>query len=264
MRFPVTPVTAPSGYTPENQSMATDLETKTIGEIAAERPGSIRVFEKYGIDYCCGGKISVADACARSGIAPEALIRELETPGAPDVRTDFEADSVALSDLIDHILARHHGFLKSELPRLSGLLEKVTGAHGAKHGNSLIPLSRTFGALRSELESHLMKEEMVLFPIIRKLETANEAAKKAGPFHCGSVQNPIRVMEHEHDSAGHALEEMRGLTANYTLPADACNTYRALFTGLRELEADLHQHIHLENNILFPRAAQLETIAAGA
>ncbi|MFN7995965.1 MAG: iron-sulfur cluster repair di-iron protein [Bryobacteraceae bacterium] len=244
--------------------MATDLETKTIGEIAAELPGSIRVFERYGIDYCCGGKVSVADACARGGIAPETLLRELITSGSAPSGADFDAGSTTLSELIDHIVARHHGYLKSELPRLSGLLEKVTRAHGAKHGDTLIPLARIFGALRSELESHLMKEEMVLFPIIRRLEEANEAGRNAGPFHCGSVQNPIRVMEHEHDSAGNALEEMRGLTANYMLPADGCNTYRALFTGLQELEADLHQHIHLENNILFPRAAQLETVAAGA
>lgn len=124
-------------------------------------------------------------------------------------------------------------------------------------GIPLVPLNHTFAALRAELEAHLMKEEMVLFPMIRGLEAARQAGRRAPAAHCGSVNNPIGVMVHEHDSAGRALESMREATGNYTLPAGACNTYGALFQGLTELEADLHRHIHLENNILFPRAAAL-------
>jgi regulator of cell morphogenesis and NO signaling len=236
--------------------MTTDQ--KTIGEIAAENPAVTRVFEKYGIDYCCGGKMPLAEACQARGIRVADLEAELvqataaKAPGAQDWQ------SAELSALIDHIISTHHVYLKSELPRLQFLMDKVLAAHGMNHGDSLAPLSRTFAALRAELEAHLMKEEMVLFPIIRGLELAKQQGRHAPAAHCGSVNNPIRVMEHEHDSAGRALEAMRQATGNYTLPADVCNTYRALFHALGELEADLHQHIHLENNILFPRAAALE------
>ena len=222
--------------------MPTLIEEKTVGEIAAERPASVRLFEKYGIDYCCGGNTSLADACAGRGIAPGQLIAELDAAPAssPDAQPDWQTASLA--DLIDHILTRHHARLKTELPRLARLHRAVSAAHGAAHSDSLAPLGETFTALWQELDTHMMKEELVLFPMIR-----------AGH---GSVGSPIRVMEHEHDSAARALERMRTITENYTLPADACNSYRALFAGLQELEADLHQHIHLENNILFPRALQ--------
>jgi regulator of cell morphogenesis and NO signaling len=213
-------------------------EEKTIGEIAAERPGAMRVFEQYGIDYCCGGQRSLREACGERGIAPEQLMERIEAAAAPGAARDWR--SASLDDLIDHILTVHHARLKSELPRLAGLLEKVTAAHPA-HRDSLVPLGKTFAGLQAELEAHMMKEEMVLFPMIR--------------YGRGPVANPIRVMEHEHDAAGRALERMRAITADYALPVDACNRYRALFDGLRELEADLHQHIHLENNVLFPRAA---------
>jgi len=172
--------------------------------------------------------------------------------------TTRDWQTASLNELIDHIPTKHHAWLKTELPRLSRILHKLTEAHGAKHGDTLRALAGTFQALQQELDAHMMKEEVVLFPIIRSLEAASQAGVQPAPFHGGSVANPIRVMEHEHDSAGRALAEMRATTANYTLPADACNTYRALYDGLQELEADLHQHIHLENNILFPRAAALE------
>jgi regulator of cell morphogenesis and NO signaling len=243
--------------------MATLTEEQTIGEIAAELPGSMRVFEKYDIDYCCGGKVSLADACAQRGLAPEQLVRELGAAGVPDGGPSPDWQNAALNGLIDHILTRHHVYLKAELPRLSRILHKVAEAHAARHADSLVPLGETFEALRYELESHLMKEEMVLFPVIRGLEAASQAGAGPAESHCGSIRNPIRVMEHEHDSAGGALARMRAITGGYQLPADACNTYRALFDGLQELEADLHRHIHLENNILFPRAAVLEAGLCG-
>jgi regulator of cell morphogenesis and NO signaling len=236
--------------------MTTDQ--KTIGEIAAENPAVTRVFEKYGIDYCCGGKIPVAEACKARGIQVADLEAELVQATATRAPGGQDWQAAELSALIDHIISTHHVYLKSELPRLQFLMDKVLAAHGKNHGDSLAPLGRTFAELRAELEAHLMKEEMVLFPIIRGLELAKQQGRQAPAAHCGSVNNPIRVMEHEHDSAGRALEAMRQATGNYTLPADACNTYRALFHALGELEADLHQHIHLENNILFPRAAALE------
>ena len=232
---------------------------KTVGEIAAENPSSVRVFERYGIDYCCGGKVSLAEACRSRGIEPVAVQVELEQAAAANPADQRDWKAAPLAALIDHIVSTHHAYLKSELPRLQFLLDKVQAAHGARHGDSLAPLGGAFEGLRAELEAHLGKEEMVLFPMIKAMQAAQQAGRPAPAAHCGSVNNPIRVMVHEHDNAGHALESMRASTGNYTLPADACNTYRALFTGLQEMEADLHRHIHLENNILFPRAAELES-----
>jgi regulator of cell morphogenesis and NO signaling len=220
--------------------MTTLIEEKTVGEIAAERTGSARVFEKYGIDYCCGGKLPLTEACSKKGVAAEQVMAEIEAAGATR-ETERDWQTVELDELIDHILTTHHAYLKAELPRLALMVEKVRRVHGAHHGDSLVPLSETFEGLKAELESHMMKEEMILFPMIR--------AGRRG------VSNPIAVMEHEHDSAGRALERMRAVTGDYTLPEGACGTYRATFEGLRELEADLHRHIHLENNILFVRAA---------
>jgi regulator of cell morphogenesis and NO signaling len=227
--------------------------TKTIGEIARENPASVRVFEKYSIDYCCGGKISFAEACQARGILPEDLQDELDEVTAARPGLDRDWTTAPLGLLIDHIVGTHHAYLKSGLPRLQGWLDKVLAAHGATHGETLMPLARVFAGLRAEMEAHMGKEEMVLFPMIKGMESGGQSAS-----HCGSINNPIRVMEHEHDSAGRALEAIRRITGNYTPPQDGCNTYRALFHGLLELEADLHQHIHLENNILFPRAAELE------
>jgi regulator of cell morphogenesis and NO signaling len=227
--------------------------TKTIGEIARENPASVRVFEKYSIDFCCGGKISFGEACRKRGIAPAELQAELEQAAAGRPASERDWSEAPLALLIDHIVGTHHVYLKSELPRLQGWLDKVIAAHGEVHSEMLVPLGEAFGALRAELEAHLAKEEMILFPLIKRMEGGDRS-----PAHCGSVNNPIRVMVHEHDNAGRALETMREITADYTVPADGCNTFRALFHGLVELEADLHRHIHLENNILFPKAEALE------
>ena len=182
-----------------------------------------------------------------------------KTPAA-NGKTDDERDwmSAQPGALIGHIIETHHVYLRNELPRLAQMATKVAETHAERHGGSLVPLRDTFLELKSELESHMWKEEMVLFPLVRGLEEAAAAGTKAPPAHCGSVNNPIRVMEQEHQTAEQTLEEMRRITGNYTLPDDACDTYRALFHGLAELEADLRRHIHLENNILFPRSSRLE------
>ncbi|MCL5742812.1 MAG: iron-sulfur cluster repair di-iron protein [Acidobacteria bacterium] len=238
--------------------MTTLTERKTVGEIAAEAPATVRVFQKYNIDFCCGGKLPLSEACRSHGIDTEALLAELS--GALGARTadatNWNAQS--LGGLIDHIVAAHHGYLKAELPRLAAMMTKVLQAHGPNHGESLEPLAATFEALKAELDAHLQKEELILFPLIKRMEAASREGAALAPAHCGSVNNPIRVMEYEHDNAGQALARMRTVTSDYTLPEDACNTYRALFHGMQELETDLHQHIHLENNVLFPRAASME------
>ena len=166
--------------------------------------------------------------------------------------------SASLGELVQHILGRHHGYLRSELPLLEEMMAKVVEAHHVRHGASLLPLRRIFQHLKQELESHIKKEEGILFPAILKLETALAAGKGAPRPPFGSFSNPVRVMEQEHQSAGWALNEMREITGDYMYPPDACETYRALFRRLEALEADMHTHIHLENNILFPRAMELE------
>lgn len=228
----------------------------TVGEMAAQQPASVRIFEAHGIDFCCGGKTLLSQACTMRGLDLDALVREIEGAATGPIERDWiGADT---DRLIDHILSTHHAYLKTELPRLETMLAKIRSKHGGRHGAVLDPLADTFLALKSELLSHLMKEEMVLFPLIRALAAARGSGNAPASFHCGSVRNPLRVMFLEHDSAGGALERMRSLTGGYVAPADACNTFRAFYWGLSELERDLHRHIHLENNILFPQAAALE------
>ena len=231
--------------------------TSTVGDLAAERIDRIRVFESFGIDFCCGGRATLADACRAANCAPAEVVAALEAAdrsaaaaGEPDP-TDWR--TVSLTALTNHLVATHHTFMKRELPRVSGLLDKVLGAHAAHHPE-LADVARVFGALRAEIDGHLMKEEQVLFPLIQEME----ATRQAGSAHCGSVNNPIGVMEREHDNAGAALRRLRELTDGYTPPADGCATYEALLAGLAAIERDLHEHIHKENNILHPRAAQLE------
>jgi regulator of cell morphogenesis and NO signaling len=235
---------------------------QTVGEIAAQWPAAIRVFERHHIDFCCGGKAPVSDACGSRGLDAEAVLKEIGAEiaqgAAPSAARDAGWQTAGLGSLIDHILSTHHAYMKTQLPRISAMLDKVLAKHSAQHGAVLEPLAQTFLAMRVELEGHLMKEEMVLFPLIRKMEEAGEKGELFAGSHCGSVQNPIRVMVMEHDSAGDALGTMRRLTGDYTPPTDACNTFRALYYELGALEADLHRHIHLENNILFPRAVELE------
>lgn len=230
---------------------------RTVGEIAAGRPSAVRVFERYQIDYCCGGRRSVEQACQEKGVSAEQVLADVENTSSVETATDWT--SAPLADLIDYILRKHHAYLRAELPALEYRLAKVLEAHGANHGSSLVPLEHTLQDLKAELGAHMMKEEVILFPLIKQMEAAEKTGAPFRGSHCGSVNNPIRVMEHEHDDAATALREIRRVTSGYTPPPEACNTYRALLQGLQGLEADLHAHIHLENNILFRRASSLES-----
>ncbi|MBU2500691.1 iron-sulfur cluster repair di-iron protein [bacterium] len=235
--------------------MAISIET-TVGDLVAEGIHRARVFETYGIDYCCGGKTPLTEACRIAGCTADEVVAALvaadrDAGGGGPETTDWRAAS--LTKLTTHIVQTHHAFMKRELPRVADLLAKVRNAHGENHPE-LADLAQVYGALRAELEAHLAKEEQVLFPLIQEME----ATRQAGSAHCGSVNNPIGVMEHEHDNAGIALGRMRELTNDYTLPQDGCATFAALLDGLAAIERDLHEHIHKENNILHPRAARLE------
>lgn len=233
-----------------------NLET-TVGEMVVQRPGRARVFEKLGIDYCCGGKKPLELACRDKGLDTAAVLRQLAE--AEQERSAVEQDWAArsLTDLTRHIEQTHHAYLKQELPWLDQISQKVALVHGKKHPE-MLRVREIFVNFKAELDSHMMKEEQILFPLCRGFES-----QQALPNHCGSVRNPIRVMIAEHDDAGAALEQFRGLTHDYTPPAEACNTYRALLEGLRQLELDMHQHVHKENNILFPRAIQAEAALQG-
>lgn len=232
------------------QTLKPDQDS-TVGEWVVDRPSRSRVFEKLGIDYCCGGKRPLIDACNEKGLVTESIIETLLREETSDDQRNW-ADA-SLTELVDHIEETHHAYLRSEMPRLISLTEKVAQVHGPQHAE-LADVARIFANLAAELGSHMAKEEQVLFPMIRELEQASSRPT----FHCGSIANPIQMMEYEHDGAGDALAHLRQFTNDYSCPPDGCNTWRAMCDGLRQFEADLHQHIHKENNILFPRAVRLE------
>ncbi len=229
----------------------------TLGELVDEYPTLAREFERRGLDYCCGGGRTLAAACAGRGLDPTATAAELAA--AAGERQPADWSTMAVDELCDHIDAAHHRYLWDELPRLSALVEKIRGVHGGRHPE-LADIARVYEEVRADLEPHLLKEERVLFPLVHELSHAAAPAS----FHCGSVRNPIGVMLSEHDRVGELLARMRVLTNDYRPPADGCASYVACFAGLAELEADTHLHIHKENNVLFPKAVQLEAELAAA
>jgi regulator of cell morphogenesis and NO signaling len=226
----------------------------TLGELVAQQPSCAAILEKLGLDYCCGGKRTVAAACAGRGLDADTLLRVLEAVRGVQPRTlAVDCSRMTLTELVDHIEATHHVFVREHLPWLAEAAGKVANVHGERHPE-LHRLRQIYCVLQDEISQHLAKEEQILFPMVRELDKAD----KLPSFHCGSIANPIRVMEEEHDRAGSALSRMRELTKDFTVPEDACSTYSALLEGLKELESDLHQHIHKENNILFPKAIEAE------
>lgn len=233
--------------------------TKTVGEIAAELPSCTREFEKLGIDYCCGGNRTLDQACVEAKLPIHEVLERLKqsAEAAKHSYSTVNWQQASLADLIANINATHHVFVRSECPRILALTEKVVGVHGKKHPE-LMQVQDVFAALSEELAVHLMKEEQILFPYVVRLEESAVAGEPAPPAMFGTVMNPIGMMMREHDGAGEALRALRTATHDYTLPEDACISYRTLYQALQGFEADLHQHIHKENNILFPRAAAME------
>jgi regulator of cell morphogenesis and NO signaling len=240
----------------EGKMLAT--QEKTVSEIAAGSLATVRVFERLGIDYCCGGKRPLADVCREKGRDVAAVLGELESAMGASSTLARDWNQAPLGELIEHIVSTHHAYLNRELTPLGARVEKVYRVYNEKYGPTLTGLPEVFAGLRSELEAHLRKEEMILFPVIAAYEAASLAGSPLPGTPFGTVSNPIRMMEAEHDSAGTALADIRTITTNYAIPEYACVTYRSLMAGLQELEQDLHMHIHLENNILFPRAMKLE------
>lgn len=228
----------------------------TVGELAAKLPGATRVFERVGIDYCCRGGRTLEEACVDAGVSADALLDEIRgVPSEARIAPDFP--SMTLRRLVDYIILTHHIFTSSELARLSLLLEKVRAKHEPNHPE-LASVAHAFVKLEADLIPHMAKEENVLFPYLADLERASEigARRPRAPF--GSVRNPVRMMMLEHDAAGDLLAQLRAVTGGFAAPPDACASFNALYDGLHYLERDLHQHIHLENNVLFPKAVALE------
>jgi regulator of cell morphogenesis and NO signaling len=232
---------------------------KTVRELAVEIPEATRIFEKFGIDYCCGGNKSLDEACAGANLTVDDVLDSLEmaeqTARARKSDRNWLAESLA--DLIGHINNTHHKYTREEIARLGPLFEKVVAVHGESHPE-LQHLRALFHGLAQELTTHMMKEEMVLFPYIVRMEEAVIQRDPVLPAPFGTVKNPVAMMMHEHDAAGDALRAMREASGGYTIPRDACVSYQALYKALADFEKDLHQHIHLENNILFPRAIEME------
>ncbi len=235
------------------------MTEKTVRELAVKMPAATRVFEKLGIDYCCGGSRTLEQACQAAHVPLDEVVDSLEVADltARAARPDTDWQNEPLSELIEYIKNTHHRYVREETARLKPLFDKVCSVHGQSHPE-LVSLRATCGALAHELATHMMKEEMVLFPYIVRLEEAVIEKVPAVPPPFGSVRNPVAMMMHEHDDAGNALREMRQASNAYTPPPEACVSYQTLYKALADFEADLHTHIHLENNILFPRAVEME------
>ena len=232
---------------------------KTVREVALENPAATRIFEKLGIDYCCGGNRSLEEACRTANLPMDEVLDSLEMAeqSARALQNDRDWTTEMLADLIAHIISTHHKYVREEMARLGPLFDKVCSVHGKNHPE-LLQIRASFQGLEQELTMHMMKEERILFPYIVRMEESVIQKEPLLPPPFGSVQNPVAMMMHEHDSAGEALRSMRKASAGYTPPGDACISFQTLYKALADFEADLHQHIHLENNILFPRAIAME------
>ena len=230
--------------------------SRTVRELAIAFPQVTRVFEQTKIDYCCGGDQLLGEACAKAGVNLQTLEQMLAALPATAV-SGFDFQQLTIGHLIKYILDTHHLYTRKEMQRLERLVVKVVSAHGANH-SELLSIRDLLQQLFAELRGHMYKEEQILFPFLIQLEESAQQ-NRPGPFDpFGTVNNPIRMMRVEHDNAGDLLRELRTLSRGYRLPDDACASYQTFYEALEAFEQDLHQHIHLENNILFPKAIALE------
>lgn len=239
--------------------MSTITVATTLGEIAARIPQATRIFEDFGIDYCCGGKKSLEDACASSEISAQDVLQLIQGSQTtkPQTRQMHDWAHESLTSLIAHIKDTHHKYTRAEIARITPMLRRVLSVHGTNHPE-LQRINSEFEALASELLDHMIDEEIVLFPYITRMEECGMGQRTVEPSGLNSLRQPVATLVFQHDSAGDKLRAIRQASGDYRVPEDACMTYRAVFRALAELEADLHQHIHLENNILFPRATAVE------
>ena len=236
--------------------MIENPSTQTIGDIVADDYRTAAVLERYGLDFCCGGQRTLDEACRERGVETGRVAADLNSlDGVPDVRlrlSDWPLDAV-----IDHIVTRHHRYVREAIPVLLSHTSKLERVHGERHPE-LVQVARLFEGIAHDMTLHMAKEEEILFPYVRDLFEADGAGEPVGPSPFGTVQNPIRMMEREHEATGDAMARIRELTAGYQPPETACTTYRVCFQELQQFERDLHLHVHLENHVLFPGAQRLE------
>ena len=237
-----------------------NMHERTVGELAADVPSSIRIFEAWKIDYCCGGMTPLPDACAAAGRSVDEFVRALEMAVTmpEDVNRDWGKESLAR--IASHVCETYHRYTREELETLRPLAEKVLGVHGARH-DELAVVRATVEDLTNDMLPHMLKEEQVLFPYVGQLEEARESGGPAPTPFFGTVKNPVRMMMLEHDRVGELLVRLRTVTDDYTVPPDACFSYRELYRRLAEFEMRTHEHIHIENNVYFPRAVTMEEAA---
>jgi regulator of cell morphogenesis and NO signaling len=231
--------------------MINELLTKTLAQIVNENHQAASVFEKYNLDFCCKGKRSLQKACEEKELSVDGVVQELNTVLNKE-RSVLDFNKLSLAALADYIVVTHHDYTKRELPQIFSFLQKISSKHGHRHPE-VFSILESFSSLKEEMENHMRKEELILFPRIKEMENSEKKYNECGM----NIQAPVAVMEDEHEHAGRLLEKIRLLSNNYTPPADACTTYRLCFAALQTLETDLHQHVHLENNILFPKAINL-------
>jgi regulator of cell morphogenesis and NO signaling len=227
----------------------------TVGDIVATDYRTAGVFDQFGIDFCCGGRRSVAEACASAAVEPGALTRALGDLPPLDDQDAADMTRWPVERLIDHIVTTHHAYVRSSVPTIGRYLAKLVEVYGVAHPE-LMRVTVAFSEVGRDLLQHMIKEERVLFPYISELAASHRERAVLSPF--GTVENPIRMMEREHAEAGDEVRLIRELTNGYTPPPDACTTYRVCFAELAAFERDLHRHVHLENNLLFPKAVDLE------
>lgn len=232
-------------------------ESETIGQMAAKDFRKAEVFRKFGLDFCCGGKKTLEKACERKGISAEEVKKELDKLDSENNVDPKEYNSWELDFLADYIVTKHHKYINDSHPLILEYCQKVSRVHGALHPE-VIEITRYYIAVAEELHSHMIKEEEILFPFIKDIVQAYKIGKPIMRPHFGSIQNPINMMESEHLSAGSNMDQIKLLSNNFTPPENACNSFRVLYAKLKEYELDLHHHIHLENNILFKKAMDIE------
>jgi len=238
-----------------NDEVVENLNEKTLAELVTDNIRSAVIFEEYGLDFCCNGKRPLSEACQEKNVNVNEVVKSLA-----DLDSKNNSEKISLWEpdfLIDYIINNHHQYVRRMIPIISLHADKVASVHVENHPETK-QIADLFLAVRQELECHMMKEERILFPYIKQFYYSQKNNEQIAPPPFGTIRNPIRMMEAEHQSAGDAMHKIRELSNNFAYPADACNTFKALYSELKEFEEDLHKHIHLENNILFPKAIELE------
>jgi regulator of cell morphogenesis and NO signaling len=234
--------------------MTIEIADKKVGSIVAENFRTAKVFTDYGIDFCCKGGVKLSDACEKKGVSLDKISADLEQ--AVKLQDEKHYQEFGMTDLVDHIITVHHKYVEATIPSLKFYTEKIAKVHGDNHPELLV-IRDEFAKTADALTTHMKKEEFILFPYIKAMESAKNDHYPLSPAHFGDIQNPITMMEEEHETEGDRFRRISELSNNYTPPSDACQTYKVAFAMLQEFEADLHTHIHLENNILFPEAKEV-------